>query len=617
LKVFLSSTFLDLFEEREAVLEALHKKRVSTLAMEYFLASPSTPLETALENLRNSDVMILVIGFKAGTLLPDGSGHTYTSAEYEELLRLGKEPLVFVKQERGTQHLPSWCNEEQDPEKKKALDEFKARVCERWTPGYFTTPEGLALAIILALDDWEARGRPGARKTFASTAEYFAGKNPVGHFQILDFGTTLLGREEQIRALDDFAHDERRRVCILSGRGGIGKSKILHDWANSKPSETVFLKDAPHWHEDSEKEIPITCKTLIVDDAHRQETFGKVLQLLQDTVSHRDLKLIVSTRPGSATLLSQQISRQIDPSQVAQLPELQELNRQQSRALAEEVLGNDFRKPSPSDRSNVQENKTARSAASASPVKEKDKLVKTDLFFGEIDRKLAIETVQREHYLHRTCSVTFAFGAFVNDALMGVLTVGKPPSWSMMAGLVGETRQMYSSNPNSRAKDVYELNRLWMHDDLGKNSESQFIGWCLRTLRRLKPSMILVSYADSKMGHVGTVYQATNWLYTGTSKPFADIHPEGYGDYRSVPMSVRGKKLGNRRTWASDPTILRKERSPKHRYVWLANPDDVNILAWPIITAYPKEAADHNKKSSMDNKYVAREDAPAQVLHFA
>jgi hypothetical protein len=104
LKPFLSSTFLDLVEEREAVLEALRKKRASTLAMEDFLATPNTPIETALKNLGDSDVMILVIGFRAGTLLPGASGHTYTSAEYEELLRLGKEPLVFVKQERGTHH---------------------------------------------------------------------------------------------------------------------------------------------------------------------------------------------------------------------------------------------------------------------------------------------------------------------------------------------------------------------------------------------------------------------------------------------------------------------------------------------------------------------------------
>jgi hypothetical protein len=344
MKAFLSSTFLDLVEERKAVLEALQKKRTSTLAMEYFVATPITPRETALENLRNSDVMILVIGFKAGSLLPDGSGSTYTSAEYDELLRLGKEPLVFVKQKkRWWQRLPTWRNEERDRRKRRALDDFKASVGEKWTWDYFTTPDQLALAVIQALDQWEARGRPGARRTFASTSEYFEGKNPAGQFQILDFGTTLLGREEQIRALDDFAKDDGQRVCILSGRGGIGKSKILHDWANSNPTKPVFLKDEPFWHEDSDKEVPITCKTVIVDDAHRQETFGKVLQLLQDTVAHRNLKLIVSTRPGSATRLLQHVLRQIDYNQVLQLPELQELNRQQSRALAEQILGNDFR----------------------------------------------------------------------------------------------------------------------------------------------------------------------------------------------------------------------------------------------------------------------------------
>jgi hypothetical protein len=344
LKVFLSSTFLDLVGERETVLKALHKKRASTLAMEYFVATPGTPRETALENLRKSDVMILVIGFKAGTLLPDGSGSTYTSAEYEELLRLGKEPLVFVKQKpRGKKRIPSWRNEEKDPDKKAALESFKRRACEKSTPAYFTTPDQLALEVIQALDAWEGRGRPGARKTFASTVEYFQGKNPQGQFHILDFSTTLLGREEQIRALDDFADSHQKRVFILSGRGGIGKSKILHDWANSNPAKAVFLKDEPLWHEDSEKEIPIECKTVIVDDAHRQEEFGKVLQLLQDTAAHRNLKLIVSTRPGSSTRLLQQVSRKIDQSQVLQLPELHELNRQQSRSLAEQVLGDNFR----------------------------------------------------------------------------------------------------------------------------------------------------------------------------------------------------------------------------------------------------------------------------------
>ena len=42
----------------------------------------------------------------------------------------------------------------------------------------------------------------------------------------------------------------------------------------------------------------------MVDDAHRQKSFGRALQLLSDPSSHGSIGLIVSTRPGSATLRS-------------------------------------------------------------------------------------------------------------------------------------------------------------------------------------------------------------------------------------------------------------------------------------------------------------------------
>jgi Domain of unknown function (DUF4062) len=61
-KLFLSSTFADLVAEREAVQKALRRRRQSVLAMEDFLATPSTPLDTALQHLHASDVIILVIG---------------------------------------------------------------------------------------------------------------------------------------------------------------------------------------------------------------------------------------------------------------------------------------------------------------------------------------------------------------------------------------------------------------------------------------------------------------------------------------------------------------------------------------------------------------------------
>ena len=345
MKIFLSSTFLDLAEDRQAVLEALRRRRASTLAMEDFLATPTTPAETALENLRNSDVMILVIGFKAGSLLSDGTGRTYTWAEYDELLRLGKEALVFVKKERGWfQKKATWKNKEKHLEKRKALQAFLDRVGKKYTYDTYETPDQLALHVIQSLDRWEAKGRPGARKTFASIEDYFAQKNPAGHFQLLDFGTTLLGRDKEFESLDEFLADGGKRVAIVSGRGGIGKSKLLHDWARHHEAECLFLKDQPFWHEDSEKEVPVDCKVLIVDDAHRLESLGNVLQLLRDTSKNRSLKLLLSTRPGSTTRLAQSLHPHLDSAMVVQFPELKELSRDESRALAEQVLGNEFQR---------------------------------------------------------------------------------------------------------------------------------------------------------------------------------------------------------------------------------------------------------------------------------
>src|SRR5208283_3881306 len=107
-------------------------------------------------------------------------------------------------------------------------------------------------------------------------------------------------------------------------------------------------------------------------------------------------------------------------------------------------------------------------------------------------------------------------------------------------------------------------NRLWLDDDLPCNSESQFVGFCLRELRKIHRQMILVSYADTNpssgapRGHLGIIYQATNWIYTGTSKPFAD--------------KVRGQKI---------------ERSTKHRYVFFLNAADKKLLHWQTLP-YPK-----------------------------
>lgn len=250
MKVFLSSTFRDLIPERQAVLEALQRKQQAVLAMENFLATSAPSVEVALTALRESDVMILVIGSKAGSLLPDGSGGTYTSAEYDEAQSRGISVLPFLKEEehgwwpRWTwPRTTEWRNREKDKAKYAALNKFKALVGDAYTWDRFGSPEKLALNVVLALDAWKAQGRPGARKTLSLAREYFAAKHPTSTvIQLLDFGKGMLGREEELHGLQKFVTDKVPRVCIVSGRGGIGKSKLLHDWALGCESPVLFLR---------------------------------------------------------------------------------------------------------------------------------------------------------------------------------------------------------------------------------------------------------------------------------------------------------------------------------------------------------------------------------------
>jgi hypothetical protein len=120
---------------------------------------------------------------------------------------------------------------------------------------------------------------------------------------------------------------------------------------------------------------------------------------------------------------------------------------------------------------------------------------------------LARRMVERHHYLHSLPGGTrLAFGVFTGTRLMGALTLGVGPL------------NAYSLVDGASPDDCLTLTRLWLSDELPKNSESRFIGVVLRCLKRHTSLKFLVSYADPAQGHVGTIYQATGWLYTGLSE---------------------------------------------------------------------------------------------------
>jgi len=100
-QLFISSTYRDLKPEREAVQEALRKGDSLLWGMEFFVSEPRRPLDVCLQELERCDAVILLVGARAGSLVPDASGLTYTHAEIRHALELGRPLFAFLQRRDG------------------------------------------------------------------------------------------------------------------------------------------------------------------------------------------------------------------------------------------------------------------------------------------------------------------------------------------------------------------------------------------------------------------------------------------------------------------------------------------------------------------------------------
>jgi hypothetical protein len=336
-RIFISSTFRDLRPEREAAQDALRRSELVPWGMELFVSEPSKPLNVCSEQVQLSDAVVLIIGFMAGSLIPESPELTYTRAEFELAQKLGRPVFAFFKTEGGVP-----LNKETDPEKKRALDDFKNAVTSAGiTPAHFDSPDRLTTELLLAMGNWNAQGRPGSRRVFTTAKEFFAPfESDVP--RLFDFRQKLRGRDEQLQALNAFLADPTSIVGVLIGRGGIGKTKLLHDWVQTIQNRNVlYVMEDADWHAEAVKEIPTGDVLIVADDAHRFDFLDRLLLLARNLEEHRkqDVKVLLGARPSGSGTIDATLSIRFDANQVKRFAPLERVANQSVRDLALEVLG--------------------------------------------------------------------------------------------------------------------------------------------------------------------------------------------------------------------------------------------------------------------------------------
>jgi hypothetical protein len=138
------------------------------------------------------------------------------------------------------------------------------------------------------------------------------------------------------------------------------------------------------------------------------------------------------------------------------------------------------------------------------------------------------------------CIADYCFGLYDGMQMVGAMFYGR-------MAMANQWRRFGSS-----ADQVIELRRLCCIDDTPKNTESYFIGWTLRWLKKNTKLKVVVSYADAEHGHSGTIYRASNFTLEGKR---AGARVIVFNGKRYHDKAIRTKYKGELKPFAKRLTV--------------------------------------------------------------
>ncbi len=166
MRVFVSSTSIDLSQERSVLANALHQLSTSQFnGMEHFGSRPETPKEVCLKEVASSDVYVGIFAERYGYVDAD-TGLSMTELEYRQARERNLPCLIYIKAFDLTDPAQIGTTDA-DRDKLTAL---KAELKRAHVVSSFTTADNLATKVVIDLYNLFKNGKlPSANREFAVT----------------------------------------------------------------------------------------------------------------------------------------------------------------------------------------------------------------------------------------------------------------------------------------------------------------------------------------------------------------------------------------------------------------------------------------------------------------
>jgi hypothetical protein len=264
LRVYVSSTSVDLKKHRVAVIAALRKMGVTPVCMEDYTAQDTLPVDKCIADVAKSEAYVGMFAWRYG-FVPHSYDKSIIELEYRKALEVGIPTLICLLDE-NTDWPQEFCDTHQDEKRIDALrEEFKFQKMVGW----FTNPYHLASEVQAAISKVLIQKIIAERYAEVSVASTPKRNASVQHaiallqeamkqqsaraqqvsrepipIQLPKLKGVFVDREMERDTLCHSLTAEDKHLVVIVAPGGYGKTelttKVLQEIA---PASSIFMED--------------------------------------------------------------------------------------------------------------------------------------------------------------------------------------------------------------------------------------------------------------------------------------------------------------------------------------------------------------------------------------
>ena len=203
MKIFVSSTYIDLKEYRDKARRDIEESGNEFVGMETFQTHTHEPTEFCPEKVEECDALVIIVAYRYGNI-PDGQTISITQMEYEHAL-IKKIPvrIYLMDDHHAWPSTPDFRDENQED-----IAGFR-NLLKKHTCSFYTTPVAFYDKLKLDIQKFPI---------------------PPAYYPVYPMHENFTGRKQERELLTNWVRKDSHPMLALIAMGGMGKTALAWHW---------------------------------------------------------------------------------------------------------------------------------------------------------------------------------------------------------------------------------------------------------------------------------------------------------------------------------------------------------------------------------------------------